>query len=490
MSVQIGVPPFHAETERCRAAQAKWAATPLADRLAVIRRLRDRLFERRMELCEAVRVDLGRALEETLSGEVFGVAEACSFLCRRAHAVLRPKRIPQGDRPLWLFGQKDTVYRRPRGVVGIIGTWNYPIFLNGVQILQALAAGNGVLWKPSEVAPKTAEALAEWLRSANLPDGLFTCLPCDRESGRLLSDADVDHIVFTGHANTGRSLAAHLGRRLISSTLELSGCDAMFVLEDADLDLAARAAWFGCTVNAGQTCIAVRRAFVPRSLCPAFLERLEPLAKAAKPVKLMTPGQASTADELIDDAVGSGARLLADRPANSDVARFLPAVLADVKPDMAVCRRDSFAPLMAVLPYDDLEQAVNESCRCDYDLGVSVFTREPRRAAALAERFGAGMCTVNDVIVPTAHPATPFGGRKASGWGSTQGAEGLLEMTLPQVLSVRSGRFRPHYAPPGSTKMNSLAFFDAMSQWQYAPSFSQRAKGFFRLLGVLLTKGK
>ena len=134
----------------------------------------------------------------------------------------------------------------------------------------------------------------------------------------------------------------------------------------------------------------------------------------------------------------------------------------------------------------DVDRAVDDSKRSAYDLGVSVFTREPRRAIALAERLGAGMCTINDVIVPTAHPATPFGGRKASGWGSTQGAEGLLEMTVPQVVSVRGGKMRPHYEPTGSSKMTTLPFFEAMHQWQYAPKWGQRVKGLFRLMGLFL----
>ena len=488
MSAQVAPAPFHRETERCRIAQLDWASRSLSDRLICIRGALSALATHRQAMADAVEKDLGRLPVETLPGEIFGLAEACVYLLRRAANILRTRKAPRADRPIWLFRQTDYVVRRPRGVIGIIGTWNFPLFLNGVQIVQALAAGNGVIWKPSEVAPKSAEALAAWLRAARFPDDLFIQLPSDREVGRLLSDADVDHVVFTGHVSTGRLLAAHLGRRLISSTLELSGCDAQFVLDDADVEMAAKAAWFGCTVNSGQTCIAVRRAFVPRSRYDEFLSYLTPLAKAAQPQHLMTRGQIQTAEELVGEAVASGARLLARRPLSENTDLFTPAIIADVEPEMAICQRDSFAPILAVLPYDDLKEALETSRRCEYELGVSVFTRRPRRAVALAERLGAGMCTVNDVIVPTAHPATPFGGRGASGWGSTQGAEGLLEMTVPQVISIRGGSFRPHYEPAGSTKTSSLPFFEAMYQWQYAPNFGQRLKGLLKLIGVLLRK--
>src|SRR5262249_26562331 len=154
--------------------------------------------------------------------------------------LLRPRRVSWRLRPAWLWGQNDTVYRRPRGIVGIIGTWNYPLFLNGTQIVQSLTAGNGVLWKPSEVAPARAAALRKVLQQAGFPEGLIQVLPATREAGQSLTDAEVDHVVFTGSANVGERIAAHLGGRLISSTLELSGCDAQIVLDDADVNLAAR----------------------------------------------------------------------------------------------------------------------------------------------------------------------------------------------------------------------------------------------------------
>jgi acyl-CoA reductase-like NAD-dependent aldehyde dehydrogenase len=488
MHAPAAVAPFHAEAVRCRLAQRTWAALSLQTRLQVIRRLRHELSSSWPSLCAAVEKDLGRPAVETLPGEVFGVAEACRYLERRARAILRTKKVPRHDRPIWLFRQADYIARRPRGIVGIIGTWNFPIFLNGVQILQALAAGNGVLYKPSEAAPNSADALDAWFSAAQLPADLLIKLPAEREAGRLLAEADVDHVVFTGHVSTGRKLAARLGQRLISSTLELSGCDAQIILDDADLDLAAKAAWFGCTLNGGQTCIAVRRSFVPASRYEAFIGHLKRLGQSTQFYRLMTSAQLEVANRLVADAVACGARVIVGQPHQDCAERFTPVILADATPKMAICREDSFAPIMAVLRYDDLDQAIVDCRRCAYDLGASVFTNDPSRAITLAEQLDAGMCTVNDVIVPTAHPATPFGGRHASGWGSTHGAEGLLEMTVPQVVSIRGGKFRPHYEPGGASKLTSLPFFTALFQWQYAPTWGRRLTGFFKLLAVLLGK--
>lgn len=482
MDTKPSVKPFQALTDRSRDAQEKWSARPVSERLTYIRRLRELLLDEYLQLCAAVEKDLGRDPAQTLPGEVFGIAAAAKFLEKRATRILRPRKV--GGSPIWLFGHKNVVHRRPRGLIGIIGTWNYPLYLNAVQIMQALAAGNAVLWKPSEVAPLSADALAAWIDKAGLPEGLFVKLPATREAGKQLADADIDHVVFTGHAATGRKLAAHLGERLISSTLELSGCDAQWVLDDADLELAAKAAWFGCTLNSGQTCIAVRRAFVPRPKYQEFLQVLEPLAVAAQPVPLAMANQAARAEELIADAVSKGARRLGEAATPNGDKMYRPVVLADVNQEMAVCNQDSFAPIMAVLPYDRLEDAIKASQRCEYELGVSVFTSDPKRAVALADQLRAGMCTINDVVAPTAHPATPFGGRRASGWGSTQGEEGLLELTVPQVVTVVPGKFRPHYLPPGSSPLVSLKFFESMYRMAYAPKWTQRVGGFF---GVVAT---
>jgi acyl-CoA reductase-like NAD-dependent aldehyde dehydrogenase len=472
-------------TGPARHVQQQWSETPLAERLRLVRRVRQRIVEGSDALCGAVAEDLGKPAVETLACEILPWAEACRFLERRAEAILRPRRVSFRDTPLWLWGQRDTVYRRPRGIVGIIGTWNYPIYLNGVQIVQALTAGNAVWWKPSEVAPRTADALWELFHDVGFPAGLLARLPATREAGRVLTEGDVDHVVFTGHADTGRIIATNLGRRLISSTLELSGCDAVFVLEDADLDLAARAVCFGIRLNAGQTCLAVRRVFVARPVYAKFFQHLEPLLAAEPPLRLALARQREQAEQLIAEAVAHGARILGDgtaRRSDSDPCLMLPIIVADATPDMALCREATFAPVAAVIPFDKLEEALEAQKLCPYALGASVFTRNAAAARRIAARLRTGSVCINDVIAPTAHPATPFGGSGASGWGVTQGAEGLLELTVPQVVSQRSGHWRPHFDPPGRSRFTSRSMLEALLRWQHAGTWRQR----FRALGDLV----
>ena len=471
-------------TQQCRKEQRAWMQRPVRQRLRPVRVLRHLLADEGQRLCQAVARDLGKPGEETLAGELLPLAEACRFLDRQAGRLLQPRVVSRRHLPLWLWPQRDTVYRRPRGLVGIIGTWNYPLLLNGVQIVQALTAGNGVLWKPSELASSSARVLFDLLARAGFPPQLVHLLPATREAGQELSDADVDHIVFTGSSTTGRRLAEHLGRRLITSTLELSGCDALFVLDDADVGLAARAAWFGATLNRGQTCLASRRILVHHGLYEAFIEALKPLVKDARPMRLALESQVEQADSLVRDALTRGGRSLEpsrQRDDFSDPWHYPPTIVLDARPEMALCHEASFAPLMAVLPFSTVEEALLMDSRCPYALGASIFTADKTRGAQLAGRLRAGSVGINDVIVPTVHPATPFGGRQESGWGVTQGAEGLLEMTVPQVVSVRGGKMRPHYGTAIGKPPLPADGFLGLLEWSHGATLRQRLGGLCRL---------
>ena len=474
--------------DRCRAAQTAWAARAVADRLRCVREFRYRLVERADVLAAAVAADIARPPAEVIATELLPAASACKFLWQTAARTLRPKRI--GWRPLWLMGCRDTVHRRPHGVVALIGTWNYPIFLTVVPILHALVAGNAVAWKPSEFAPKTAEALDEVFRAAGVPADVLVRLPATREAGPELADADIDFLHFTGSDNVGRKLAARLGERLIPSALELSGCDAVFVLKDADVTLAARAAWYGATMNRGQTCMATRRAFVHRSVYDRFVDALKPLVEAEPPVTLVSPGQREKALHVIAD---SGGKTLAGLPRASGergATAFPPTVVLDPPADSPICTAATFAPLLAVVPFDDLDVAVAAANACPFGLAAAIFTADRAAADALAANLPVGAVTVNDVIVPTAHPETPFGGRKASGWGVTQGTEGLLQMTVAQVVTHRKGTFRPHVESALTRDPSADATARGILRFTHGRTVGQRWRGFWQLVGGLRKYGK
>ncbi len=362
-------------------AQADWAARPLRQRLRVIRALRHRIAANARELARAAGEDRPEA--EALSAEVVPLAAACRFLEREAPRLLAPRRLGAGGRPAWLAGVYAEVRREPLGLVLVIAPANNLLFLPGVQAAQALAAGNAVLWKPGRGGLAAARAFAGLAAAAGLPAGLLTVLGEDPEAAREAVAAGVDKVFLTGSADTGREVLADLARRLTPAIVELSGCDALFVLPGADLGRVARAVRFGLTLNGGATCIAPRRLFVPYALAPALEENLRRLDK------------------------------------------------------------DHFALGVSLTPVAGPEQALAMAAACPYALGASVFGPE-KAAVAFAAKVPAGSVVVNDVIVPTADPRLPFGGRGESGFGVTRGAEGLLEMTAVKTVSVRRGRWLPH----------------------------------------------
>lgn len=475
---------FEEKMLRCRTAQAQWYALSAWKRLAPVRAFRHGLVAAADELMAAVEADVGRPPAEIIGSDVLPLADAAKFLETNAASILAPRKV--GRAPISLVGQRDVIHRRPHGVVGIIGTWNYPLLLNGVQILQAVVAGNGVLWKPSEYGARSAAVLVKLMHDAGFPCDLIQELPTDREAGAQLIEAQVDHVVFTGSVSVGRKIAKRLGERLIPSTMELSGCDAMFVLADADVELAAKAAWFGISMNRGQTCLAIRRIFVAKSIANAFTTDLRRHLDSTTPMRLVTSGQVRQLEELAQDAIAKGGDIL--KPADCDRREWdecavAPQIIVKATPEMAICQVDLFGPMAAMMTFDRIEQALEMESRCPFALGASIFSQNIDAAQHLASRLRASMVSINDCLAPTTHPGTPFGGRGQSGWGETQGTEGLLAMTVPQTVSTRRGKFRPHF--DGATpELEGLV--RGILNWKHGPRFAARMSGMWQTLRGLL----
>ncbi|WP_455180087.1 aldehyde dehydrogenase family protein [Azospirillum melinis] len=422
-----------------------WSERDISLRLSTVRGLRHRIAAGAEDLVEALQARPSRTAAESVSAEILPLAEACRFLEREASRLLAPKRLGRRGRPVWLFGVEAEVRREPVGTVLIVGPANYPLLLPGVQAIQALAAGNRVLVKPAPGCSAPMILLGAWLEEAGLPPGLFRVLD---ESAAAVAEAigeGIDKLVLTGSADTGRVVAERLARHLVPSTMELSGNDAVFVLPGADLEQVARALAFGLRLNGSATCIAPRRVFVPHGMA-AGLEAALLLHVGAIPPVPVSPPTGRRLAALARDAVAGGARALGALPAEDSPA-MAPLILADATPDMALLREEIFAPLLSLVPVRNMGEALTVAAGSPYALGASVFGPEAQ-ARELAGRIDAGTITINDLIVPTADPRLPFGGRHASGWGVTRGAEGLLEMTQVKAVSVRKGRLRPHFDQP------------------------------------------
>lgn len=435
---------------RARNARHDWQNRSLTERLRVVDRFRRLLVAKAPDLAGDLELPIPRQTAETLAAEVIPLADACRFLQREAGELLKPKRLGGRGRPAWLDGTETELRREPHGVVLILGTWNYPLLLVGVQTLQALVAGNAVLLKPGRGASAAAEALAGMLEEAGLPRGVAQVLPEEPDAARAAIAAGVDHIVLTGSAETGRTVLRQAAAQLTSCTMELSGCDAVFVQAGADLDLVVRALSFGLRFNAGATCIAPRRVFVHKSLAGDLEARLQASVGTTR-VHGVAPREAGRARQFVEQAVVSGARLLSgslQATLSSAAESCVPWIVADAHPKMALLRSDLMVPVLALVSVSDDEAALDANAQCPYALGATVFGPEPE-AGRLAERIDAGCVVVNDMIAPTADPRVPFGGRHESGFGVTRGAEGLLAMTRVKAI-VRQKRRRPRHLEPPS----------------------------------------
>jgi acyl-CoA reductase-like NAD-dependent aldehyde dehydrogenase len=455
-----------------RIAQKDWAATPLPVRRKIFRRVRSLIAGQALALAHAANAARQRPLAEILSAEVLPLAEACRFVERETQNILRPRKIGVRGRPLWLGGVHSEIHREPHGVVLVIGPGNYPLFLPGVQVLQALAAGNAVLVKPGHGGSAAASRLADILVQAGLPENLVQVLPEAVPAAASAIDLGVDKVFLTGSATTGQAVLGQCARTLTPATVELSGCDAVFVRADADLDLVVRALVFGLRLNHSATCIAPRRVFVPRSRATELEGRL---AQAFQPgagaeISGFTCPHWS---DLVSEALTGGAHLVAGTVQPGGTLH-MPIILAGMKPGLRLVQVDIFAPVLSLITVADDDEALALNAECPYALGATIFSRDEAAARTLAGRVRAGVVVINDLIVPTADPRLPFGGRGRSGFGLTRGAEGLLEMTVPKVLTVRRGQSRPHLDQARETDAD---LFTAYLQTAHSRGWRNRLAG-------------
>ncbi len=462
---------------RMRRAQQRWAGLSISNRLSALKRFRHSLAEKSAALATLISKTTGRPEAEILSAQIIPLADACQFLERSAANILAPKKLGSKQRPVWLTRTRTEIRRDPLGVVLVISPSNYPLFIPGGIALQALAAGNAVLLKPAPGGTTIASAFSKLLAGAGLDPALLHVLPETAEAAHAAIAAGVDKIIFTGSTETGKKILHAAADKLIPTTMELSGCDAVFVRADANLDLVVRSLLFGLRLNAGATCIAPRRVFVHHSRATELEGRLAELVHA-KEHSLPDTRTSAKLLPLIERAIQQGAHLVKGEliAANQLCA---PLILAGANPMMDLLQADIFAPVISLVTVSDDNEALDFAARCPFALGASVFSSDENAAMALAKKIDAGVVTINDLIVPTADPRVPFGGRKRSGFGSTRGAEGLLDMTAPKVIALRRGKWRPHLQEPQPGDANLLRAFLQVS---HGGSLRQKLAALIRLM--------
>jgi succinate-semialdehyde dehydrogenase/glutarate-semialdehyde dehydrogenase len=430
---------------RAREAQASWAQTGFAEREALLMRLHDLVLERQDEVLDVIQLESGKARRHAFE-EILDVALVSRYYARSAGRLLRPQRR-RGALPFFTATWEQ---HHPVGVVGVISPWNYPLTLSLSDAIPAIAAGNAVVMKVDSKTPFSGLIGLELLDRAGLPrDVVQVATGSGAELGPELIGR-VDYIMFTGSTATGRSVAAQAAERLIPSSMELGGKNAMLVLADASLSRAVEGAERAIFSNAGQLCISIERVYVHESIAEEFVRRLVERVRRMRlgaglsydydMGSLISLEQLEAVRSHVDDAVAGGARVLVGGRARPDLGPYFyePTLLSDVRSGMSLFADETFGPVAAVSTFADEEDAIrraNEGC---FGLNFSVWTRDVARGRRIAGRLQAGTVNVNEGYVATwGSVDAPMGGMKDSGLGRRHGATGILKYTEAQTVSVQ-----------------------------------------------------
>ncbi|QDV69853.1 Aldehyde dehydrogenase [Rosistilla carotiformis] len=464
---------------RAATAQVDWGRTDVRQRAARMHPVQTEIAQAADDLCDLVTLPQRRSKTETLSSELLPLCEALRYLQRHAAKVLKSQKQGIAGRPLWLWGTHSEIQRVPLGRVLILAPWNYPLLLAGVQTAQALVAGNAVLLKPAPGCEAATATLVDCFQAAVGTD-LIQQVDSDPAVAERLIRAGVEKIVLTGSSQTGRKVMTAAAETLTPTAMELSGCDAMVVLPGADSNRVADALRFGLSFNSGATCIAPRRIFVPQEQSDHY-RKLFGRRLAQQPRLHVHPAVRPRMIQVVEDAIDRGGQWVGgpwDRERFEATGTTPPLLLFGARPDWSIMSADVFAPIAAVCDYSPSDPLVELISRSPYALAASIFgpRKEAQRFAAALE---VGTITINDLIVPTADPRLPFGGRRESGFGTTRGRDGLLAMTTPRVITRQTLRHPRHLTVPTAGDEEILA---GILQLNFAAGWRRRLRGLGRLV--------
>jgi len=430
-----------AKYDLARAAQAKWAAVPIKKRLAIIARFRELLIERQDLLARTLTAEVGKPIRQSRN-ELNGLASRIDFFLAETERALREQRVfanPKGK-------LEERIAHVPLGVIANISAWNYPYFVGGNVFVPALAAGNAVLYKPSEFATLTGQHIADLLHEAGVPRNVFVAVIGDGATGAALVRQPVDGVFFTGSYGTGAKIAASSGRRMIKTQLELGGKDPIYVCEDVDIRAAAASVADGAFYNTGQSCCSVERIYIHEQIYDAFVAAFvaevksfkigDPLDESTYVGAITRKPQLAVLKAQVADARKKGAKLLLGGHVLKGKGNwYAPTVLADVDHSMLVMRDESFGPIIGLQAVADDEVAIDLMNDTEYGLTAGVYTTSEKRAKKILSKVAAGSVYWN--CCDRVSPRLPWSGVKRSGIGLTLSTYGIQTFTRPKAWHLR-----------------------------------------------------
>ncbi|MGW5311370.1 aldehyde dehydrogenase family protein [Nocardia thailandica] len=432
---------------RARRAARTWEDLGFTGRKRALLRWAGRIVTDIDEFRALVSAENGKPLDDA-EVEILTAVEHLAWAAKNAGKVLKTEKVWPGA---MLSNHQAVIEHRPHGVVGVIGPWNYPVYTPNGSIAYALAAGNTVVFKPSELTTAIGHWYVESFARANpeLPTGILAVVSGYGDTGRALVESDVDMIAFTGSTATGKRIAAAAAERLIPVVLECGGKDAAIVAEDADIVAAADAIAWSAMANSGQTCVGAERCYVVESVLEEFLAELTKkvadltpgVGEGASYGPMTLPSQVEVVARHVKDALAKGAKAVVGGEDSIRAPFVSPVVLLDAPEDSEAVVEETFGPTLTVRGVRDVDEAIRLANDSRYGLASSVYSR--RNGMAIARRLRAGATSINSPAAYAAIAALPFGGVGESGIGRIHGPEGLRGFTRTHSIA------RQKYQLPG-----------------------------------------
>ena len=483
--------------EKAKSAAEKWADIPIRERIDKIRRIRRYILDHTDELAEIVSRDNGKTRVDAVGAEIAPAAMAVSYYCDNAERFLRDRSMGVGN--IALCFKTTKAVNPPYGVIGIISPWNYPFCIPFYQIVMGLLAGNTILFKAATETQMVGKALKECIESAGLPDGVFNYVNMPgRIAGDAFLEAGVGKLFFTGSCEAGKYLMRKASDTLTPVCLELGGNDAMIVCEDANLERAANCVMWAGFSNGGQSCGGIERIYVQEKVYDKFLDKVKTLVESMRigpdtdfntDMGTMTTGkQAEAVKAHVDAAISQGAKIYAQSktPDDPNLKNLLPAmVLTEVNHDMDVMKHETFGPVVGVMKFTDIEEAVSLANDSYLGLTGSVWSKDRFTAKKVARRIKAGAVTINDHLMSHGLAETSWGGFKKSGIGRAHGEIGFREFTQVQMIVddvLSFAKKQMWWQPYSETVYKGLK---GLLGFLYGPTVGRRVKGTIDLLKIV-----
>lgn len=430
--------------KRISVAQAKWAKLSFSERGLHLRKMQRHLVKHSEAYADLISKDNGKSLADSYLTDISSAVLSFDYYIKHSARVLRSRRIKGSH----IFGliTKHKMQRVPMGVIGIISPWNYPLAIPIHEILMALMAGNGILYKAASETQMVGQIIQKIIDAGDLPADLFIQVNVPgRVAGDAFLEAGIDKLFFTGSVPIGKMLMQKAAETLTPVSLELGGNDPMIVCAEANLKKAVNGAIWAGFSNSGQSCAGVERIYVHRDVYRPFLKLLKQKVeklKVGNPASsenhigtMTTERQQKAVRSALEEAIEQGASVSALSQIDQNTEQALPAtVLTEVNHNMRIMNEETFGPVIGVMSFKTIEEAIQMANDSDLGLTASVWSKNLRVARRIASQLEAGVITINNHLVSHGIPNLPWGGFKQSGVGRTHGELGLLEMTEPQVI--------------------------------------------------------